>query len=211
MGHGHGESVSVQIIAFYRLAPHSDEPTLTDELSKALQRAQSYGIGGFCLSWSDADRAQVEKFVSLMPADAPFCLGARRGTVPGEEIGALKALMTRPNYIRVGGRPLFLIGQVDLSADAWRSRLDNNAFLVLGIQAGDADPVDQGFDRGFEMPINHPLVKAASEGQDVAYAGLSKMATEAQCPSQTVFETVLPATDMFQGAEDASSPALFQI
>lgn len=155
--------------------------------------ARRYGIGGFChyFYWFTGGRrvleAPLEPLLDSAEGDFPFCLcwanenwtrtwdGQERDVLlaqtyePGDaeaSIAAIEPYLTRPNYIRVDGRPLLLIYRPGLLPDArawaeiWREHCRKAgvgeiylAFVESFEKAGGrTDPANLGFDASVEFP-----------------------------------------------------------
>ena len=207
--------------------------------------AARYGIGGFChyFYWFSGGRRVLEKplahLLSGAAGEFPFCLcwanenwtrtwdGQSNDVLLAQtyEEGDAEALMaemgpylTRPNYIRVNGKPLVLLYRPGLLPDArqwaahWRDWCARNGVgeiylaYVEGFEkaGGATDPTTLGFDASVEFPpagahaLIHPpgpLYNARFEGKVSDYRQIVRRYMAEPTPPHTRFRGAMPGWD----------------
>lgn len=235
-------------------------------LRKQIALAERYGIGGFChyFYWFSGGRRVLEKPLEALVApdapDFPFCLcwanenwtrtwdGQEKDVLLSQtyadgDAAALIAEMTpflkRPNYIRVGGKPLVLIYRPGLLPDprawteAWRAHCraegigEIHLAFVENFENAQTypDPAPLGFDAtvefppaGVSTPINPPgpLVNPRFEGVANDYRALVRHYLAAPVPGHRRYRGVMPSWDNTARRQDQSyayayaTPGAFQ-
>jgi lipopolysaccharide biosynthesis protein len=236
--HGHHQPQLPADLGFYDLR-------LPDVRQAQAQLARQYGIHGFCYYhyWLDGkhllDRPFAEVLASGKP-DFPFCLCwanhnwtrrwdglnnevliAQNHTPAGDRamIRELIPAFRDPRYIRIDGRPLFLVYRASELSDpravarAWREEAVAaglpGLYLVRAEVHDDAhtqqDPAQVGFDAAYEFPphgIRVATPSSATPGLDTAFSGLAYEYGEVArdfatrpTPSYRRFHAVMPAWD----------------
>lgn len=207
--HGHHQPQLPADLGFYDLR--------VPEVRQAqAQLARQYGIHGFCYYhyWLDGKRLLDRPFAEVLASgkpDLPFCLCwanhnwtrrwdglnnevliAQNHTLEGDKamIRELIPAFRDPRYIRVKGRPLFLVYRASELSDpravarAWRDEAVTaglpGLYLVRAEVHDDAhaqqDPAQIGFDASYEFPphgIRAAQPSNATPGLDAAYSGLA--------------------------------------
>lgn len=156
--------------------------------------ARQHGIHGFCYYhyWFGEGKRLLEKpFNEVLKSgrpDFPFCLcwaneswtrrwdGKEHDVLMPqtytEESAAtfaeeLVEAFADPRYIRVNGKPLFLVyharhipnpaRHVEIWRNIWRKRGIGEVYLIAALTFGEKHPIDMGFDAGVEFPPHQPL------------------------------------------------------
>lgn len=246
-------------LGFYDL---SDPQTL----KRQAELAQRYGVSGFChyFYWFTGGRRVLEKplepLLDSKPDDFPFCLcwanenwtrtwdGEARDVLLAQTyaMGDAEALiaemapyLARPNYIRIGGKPLVLIYRPGLLPDArawtkaWRDHCRKAgmgeiylAFVESFENAGGkTDPTSLGFDASVEFPpsgagaLIHPpgpLYNPRFEGRVNDYRAMVRRYLDTPPPAHTRFRGVMPSWDNTARRQDGgwsyqhATPGAFQ-
>ncbi len=236
--HGHYQPQLPADLGFYDLR--------VPEVRQAqAQLARQYGIHGFCYYhyWLDGRRLLDRPFAEVLASgkpDFPFCLCwanhnwtrrwdglnsevliAQNHTPAGDRamIRELIPAFRDPRYIRVRGRPLFLVYRAsELSdpravAQAWREEAVAaglpGLYLVRAEVHDDAhtqqDPAQIGFDAAYEFPPHGIRVARPSDatpGLDPAFSGLAYEYAEVArdfatrpTPNYRRFHAVMPSWD----------------
>ncbi|WP_304219273.1 glycoside hydrolase family 99-like domain-containing protein [Phenylobacterium aquaticum] len=237
-----------------------------EALRRQGELARRYGVSGFChyFYWFSGGRRVLERPLEHLKTgaagDFPFCLcwanenwtrtwdGQETDVLleqtyaPGDAealIAELAPFFARPNYIRVGGKPLVLIYRVGLLPDArlwaevWRDWCRANgvgeiylAFVETFEQAGaHPEPAALGFDASVEFPpagaatpIHPPgaVVNPHFKGQVADYRRTVRHYFTEAVPGHTRFRGVAPSWDNTARRQDApyvfhfASPGAFQ-
>jgi lipopolysaccharide biosynthesis protein len=236
--HGHYQPQLPADLGFYDLR--------VPEVRQAqAQLARQYGIHGFCYYhyWLDGRRLLDRPFAEVLASgkpDFPFCLCwanhnwtrrwdglnsevliAQNHTLAGDRamIREVIPAFRDPRYIRVRGRPLFLVYRAsELSdpravAQAWREEAVAaglpGLYLVRAEVHDDAhtqqDPAQIGFDAAYEFPphgIRVATPSSATPGLDPAFSGLAYEYAEVArdfatrpTPNYRRFHAVMPSWD----------------
>jgi lipopolysaccharide biosynthesis protein len=236
--HGHYQPQLPADLGFYDLR--------VPEVRQAqAQLARQFGIHGFCYYhyWLDGRRLLDRPFAEVLASgkpDFPFCLCwanhnwtrrwdglnsevliAQNHTLAGDRamIRELIPAFRDPRYIRVRGRPLFLVYRAsELSdpravAQAWREEAVAaglpGLYLVRAEVHDDAhtqqDPAQIGFDAAYEFPphgIRVATPSSATPGLDPAFSGLAYEYAEVArdfatrpTPHYRRFHAVMPSWD----------------
>jgi lipopolysaccharide biosynthesis protein len=236
--HGHYQPQLPADLGFYDLR--------VPEVRQAqAQLARQHGIHGFCYYhyWLDGRRLLDRPFAEVLATgkpDFPFCLCwanhnwtrrwdglnsevliAQNHTPAGDRamIRELMPAFRDPRYIRVKGRPLFLVYRAsELSdpravAQAWREEAVAaglpGLYLVRAEVHDDAhtqqDPAQIGFDAAYEFPphgIRVATPSSATPGLDPAFSGLAYEYAEVArdfatrpTPNYRRFHAVMPSWD----------------
>lgn len=207
--HGHYQPQLPADLGFYDLR-------LPEIRQAQAQLARQYGIHGFCYYhyWLDGRRLLDRPFAEVLASgkpDFPFCLCwanhnwtrrwdglnnevliAQNHTLAGDKamIRELLPAFRDPRYIRVKGRPLFLVYRASELSDpravtrAWREEAVAaglpGLYLVRAEVHDDAhtqqDPAQVGFDAAYEFPphgIRVATPSSATPGLDPAFSGLA--------------------------------------
>jgi GT2 family glycosyltransferase len=228
--------------------------------------ARRYGVHGFChyFYWFSGGRRVLERPLEHLIApdapDFPFCLcWANENwtrTWDGEEtdvllaqtyapddaqalIEAMTPYLKRPNYIRVGGRPLLLIYRASLLPNpmAWAQTIREHCrreglgeVMLAYVEVMEAarerpDPASLGFDASVEfppsesaspMPVPGALFNPRFRGVVNDYRGMARRWMENEVPGHRRFRGVTPSWDNTPRRQDASyvfhnaSPGAFQ-
>lgn len=236
--HGHYQPQLPADLGFYDLR--------VPEVRQAqAQLARQYGIHGFCYYhyWLDGRRLLDRPFAEVLASgkpDFPFCLCwanhnwtrrwdglnsevliAQNHTLAGDRamIRELMPAFRDPRYIRVRGRPLFLVYRASELSDpravalAWREEAVAaglpGLYLVRAEVHDDAhtqqDPAQIGFDAAYEFPphgIRVAKPSSATPGLDPAFSGLAYEYAEVArdfatrpTPNYRRFHAVMPSWD----------------
>lgn len=236
--HGHYQPQLPADLGFYDLR--------VPEVRQAqAQLARQYGIHGFCYYhyWLDGRRLLDRPFAEVLAfgkPDFPFCLCwanhnwtrrwdglnsevliAQNHTLAGDRamIRELMPAFRDPRYIRVRGRPLFLVYRASELSDpravalAWREEAVAaglpGLYLVRAEVHDDAhtqqDPAQIGFDAAYEFPphgIRVAKPSSATPGLDPAFSGLAYEYAEVArdfatrpTPNYRRFHAVMPSWD----------------
>ena len=237
-----------------------------EALERQIALAARYGVDGFChyFYWFSGGRRVLERPLEHLlgegAPDFPFCLAWANEnwtrTWDGEEtdvllaqtyeqgdaaalIGAMAPYLKRPNYIRVGDRPLVVIYRPSLLPDpkAWaqaireacRSEGIGEILLtyveVLEGARDKPDPATIGFDAAIEfppsetaspMPVPGVVFNSKFRGTVNDYRGVARRWMEAEVPGHRRFRGVMPSWDNTARRQDGSyvfhnaSPGGFQ-
>ena len=200
--------------------------------------AQSYGIDAFCYlcEWAGAPAApavEIDAIRHSSPAAFPFCVCWENGSVdpvaevarqkdlvrreysPDESLSFMRALVPAfadPRYLRVDGRPLFVLCDATAIHDlarvvpAWRSESiragQGNPYLVC---FGGVRGPPPGFDAAIELPPSGfppesdrdrlTITNPAFEGEVRAYRSLVAQLLARVRPSYKLFRTAIPGWD----------------
>ena len=215
--------------------------------------ARRYGVYGFCFYyyWFSGRRIlemPVERMLATGRPDFPFCLcwanenWTRRWDGKDQEIllaqhysdaddraliEEIAPYFALPNYIRIDGRPLFLLYRADLLPDVKRTaHIWRTACRALGIgeiylamvESFDyaikpVDPRSLGFDASVEFPPHHMAAEIAPPGAllNPRYTGavsdyleVVRRALQKPLPGHTQFRTVMPSWDNTARQQDGS-------
>jgi lipopolysaccharide biosynthesis protein len=236
--HGHYQPQLPADLGFYDLR-------VPEARQAQAQLARQYGIHGFCYYhyWLDGRRLLDRPFAEVLASgkpDFPFCLCwanhnwtrrwdglnnevliAQNHTPEGDRsmIRELIPAFRDPRYIRVKGRPLFLVYRASELSDpravtrAWREEAAAaglpGLYLVRAEVHDDAhtqqDPAQIGFDASYEFPPHGIRVATPSDatpGLDAAFSGLAYEYAEIArdfatrpTPNYRRFHGVMPAWD----------------
>jgi len=165
---------------------------LPENLAAQASLARRYGIGGFCIHyyWFGGRRLLETPLAMLLrhpEIDLPFCLnwanepwsrvwdGSERQLLmeqqhsPEDDLAfaaAIEPVMADPRYIRISGRPLFMLYRPGLLPDAaatvarWRDYFSARGladpYIVMPQAFGDTDPRVYGMDAATGFPP-HPF------------------------------------------------------
>ncbi len=236
--HGHYQPQLPADLGFYDLR-------VPEARQAQAQLARQYGIHGFCYYhyWLDGRRLLDRPFAEVLASgkpDFPFCLCwanhnwtrrwdglnsevliAQNHTLAGDRamIRELMPAFRDPRYIRVRGRPLFLVYRASELSDpravalAWREEAVAaglpGLYLVRAEVHDDAhtqqDPAQIGFDAAYEFPphgIRVAKPSSATPGLDPAFSGLAYEYAEVArdfatrpTPNYRRFHAVMPSWD----------------
>jgi glycosyltransferase involved in cell wall biosynthesis len=214
-----------------------------ETLPRQVELARAAGIHGFSFYyyWFDGKRLlerPLDRFLQAPAIDFPFCLTwanenwtrrwdghddeiliAQRYD-PGYDVALVDDLQRHfvdPRYIRLQGRPLFLLYRADCIPDAarrierwrelWQSRHGEEPLILVGQAFGSEDPNVFGLDGAFELPPHkvvaglHPINSQLTvldgnfRGHVVAYDDVVSEAL-AEAPSEyPVIKTAVPSWD----------------
>jgi lipopolysaccharide biosynthesis protein len=236
--HGHHQPQLPADLGFYDLR-------LPEVRQAQAQLARQYGVHGFCYYhyWLDGRRLLERPFTEVLASgkpDFPFCLCwanhnwtrrwdglnsevliAQNHTPEGDRamIREIIPAFRDPRYIRVQGRPLFLVYRASELSDpravarAWREEAVKaglpGLYLVRAEVHDDAhtqqDPAQIGFDAAYEFPphgIRVATPSSATPGLDPAFSGLAYEYAEVArdfatrpTPHYRRFHAVMPSWD----------------
>jgi len=209
---------------------------------RQVELARKYGIYGFCFYyyWFDGKRLlerPLDQFVSNPNINFPFCLcwanenWTRRwdgleneiliAQVHSEEndyriIQDLELYFTHPNYIRIEGRPLFIVYRAHNLADPigtayrWRQYCREKGlpepYLVAAQTFGfEDDPRNLGFDAAVEFPPHGIVIPESKNlvnllnpkfpGKIYDYIEAVKYSVKKQVPNFKLFRTAMTSWD----------------
>ena len=131
----------------------ADQATLTRDI----ELAERYGLGGFCHEVASAEAAQA-----LVARDAdrfPFCLAWTGGGDPVAAVAAMTGPLTRGQSIRVDGRPVVVL-PADADVAAWRKAAGEPGLFL--VQRG-GEPAT-----GFDAYVGEPAGIRKPEGAAAA-------------------------------------------
>jgi hypothetical protein len=216
---------------------------LSDSLQEQAALAKRHGISGFCIHyyWFGGHRlleTPLELLLKHPEIQLPFCInwanepwsrvwdGSERKLLieqrhsPEDDLAfaeAIEPIVTDPRYIRIDGRPLFMLYRPGLLPDAratvarWRDyfcrRGLGDPYIIMPQAFGDTDPTVYGMDAaagfpphpfGWDLPTETDdlaLLDKGFHGQRLSYDALIDSAiTQAEEPF-TVFPGVCPSWD----------------
>ena len=175
-----------------------------ETLASQVELARAAGIHGFSFYyyWFDGKRLlerPVERFLADSSIDLPFCVTwanenwTRRWDGYEDEIliaqsydpecdtalvDDLQRYFEDPRYIRLQGRPLFLLYRIDRIPDAaerierwrelWSSRHGEEPLIFMAHAFGSADPYAFGLDGAFEFPPHKLLQRLPAINSQLA-------------------------------------------
>ena len=238
---------------------------LRETYVQQIELAEQYGIHGFCMYyyWFAGKRLLERPLERLLEDDTlrfPFCLtwanenwtrawdGSEDDILiaqahdDDDDIGVIRDLsryFRHPHYIRIGGRPLFLVYRVDLFPDIrrtveiWRDECRRSGLgeiylaMVESFQQsrGDSSPVSFGFDASVEFPphngggaiaVPEPLLNQRYRGEVYDYKTTAQAYMRRRHPGHTGFRTVMPSWDSTARRQDTaevfvgSTPGAYQ-
>ena len=233
---GHLQPRIPRDLGYYSL----DDP---NTLRRQIEMAKGAGLGGFIFYtyWFNRHRLlekPLEQLLGDATLDFPFCVmwanenwtrrwdGLEREVLIAQEylesddaalIACYARLFADARYIRVQGRPLWMIYRVTLIPDAtariakWRKmfrELHREDPLIVMVQSlGDYDPMPYGLDGAVEFPP-HKLSQETpkiNEGLDLLdpdfgatvhdYAELAKTSLTIEVPAYPLIKTIVPGWD----------------
>jgi glycosyltransferase involved in cell wall biosynthesis len=179
--------------------------------AKERDLAKRYGISGFCYHFSKAEIAEGwGRLLALAPGlgdDFAFCISVAIDFSPSEAffVERIAPLLFRPDYLRVGGRPLVLIAfpkggaTVEIRTRQWRqfcrdAGLGEPWLVSTGL---DLDPTASGFDAavdaGSETNDYRELVRANYGHVNAASARIPKVHLGSCGPQAKEMQHVSPA------------------
>ncbi|MGQ4275115.1 glycoside hydrolase family 99-like domain-containing protein [Terrihabitans sp. B22-R8] len=187
---------------------------LTDgvTLQKQVELAAAMGVHGFCFYYYNFNghrllETPLDAFVEDPDIEFPFCLMwanenwtrrwdgmedevlIRQDYAPEESaalIADIARYMERPNYIRIGDRPVFFIYRADIIPDCaatlahWRDLFRNehglDPIIAMAQTFGVTDPRPDGFDGAIEFPPHKlgthlPWINSELEFHDPGFTG----------------------------------------
>jgi glycosyltransferase involved in cell wall biosynthesis len=257
---GHYQPRVPRDLGFYRL----DKDGMGTTLHRQAALARDAGVHGFVFYhyWFNRRRLMdgpLEYLLADPTLDMPFCLmwanenwtrrwdGAESEVLisqdyrPGDEDAMLADFARHfrdPRYIRVGGRPLFMLYRPGIIPQAretiarwrvlWREQYNENPLIVMAQAFGDTDPGVFGLDGAVEFPphkltqnmppINHELTLLDPEftGKAYHYDAVVRQSLDEPEPAFPLIKTVVPSWDndaRRQGAGlviTGSTPALYE-
>ena len=233
---GHLQPRIPRDLGYYSL----DDP---NTLRRQIEMAKGAGLGGFVFYtyWFNRHRLlekPLEQLLGDTTLDFPFCVrwanenwtrrwdGLEREVLIAQEylesddaalIACYARLFADARYIRVAGRPLWMIYRVTLIPDAtariakWRKmfrELHQEDPLIVMVQSlGDYDPMPYELDGAVEFPP-HKLSQETpriNEGLDLLdpdfgatvhdYAALAKTSLDLEVPAYPLIKTIVPGWD----------------
>lgn len=219
---GHEQPHLPSILGFY-------DSRTPEVLREQVAMARSFGIHAFCFSCSSlADTNLVggalAQFVAEPLLDLHFScawdLAATQASHDGDGLSHPSVLGFRrcfadPRYVRVDGRPMLVVGGLDVlpnpaeSAERWRAEAVlcglPGLYLVAECRGQVTDPHALGCDAAVEMPphqmqgldITHKMawLNASHTGHVFDYMESALRMGSANCDQHRLFKTVMPSWD----------------
>jgi hypothetical protein len=236
-----------------------------DVMERQAALAQTYGITGFCYYYYSFSgrrilEAPLERMLASGKPDLPFCLcwanenWTRRwdggdkevllaqGYTPEDDatiITDVMRYMRSPNYIRIDGKPLFVIYRPSLipdlkrTLDSWRRACRQSGIGEVYLAAVEAfelvrstkNPRDMGLDASIEFPpagmsekstAPREMFNARYDGLISDYRRIAQLYMSETLPGHTRFRGIMPSWDNTARRQndafifDQASPGAFQ-